>query len=138
MRDIPGLAWILGIFAIGAIGLFFYTRLGPGALPQARSIWADVEKVRMEIETRNLKISPRESSGMKVYPFSLQIDRLSNQPMKEGSAARYILHFTGPAKIGSNAAWLSAGVDVGLVDLNPEGLVGTVRLAAVQRNTADE
>lgn len=132
MKDLPGLAWIVGGFVLSAVFLFLYARSSPGTLPRAESAWAQVEDVRGRLQTRKIELRAGESREETVQPYRLQLKRLKNL---EGSqlTARYILSIHPLSSQLLKGSWLGEGMDVAFLDLAPSEVFGLIRLVSFRK-----
>jgi hypothetical protein len=132
MKDIPGLFFILILVFVAGGGLFAYSRMGPAPVPNAESAWEYVEAFRQNLEYRrvNLAVGATRESNLPPYHFTAQ--RLSDvdQPTL---VARYILKIRLLEGAGRINPWLQDGLDVGLIDLKPGNILGSVRLVASRK-----
>ena len=132
MKDIPGLAWIVGAFILLAAGLFLYARSGPAALPAAESSWSQVDGIREQIRTRKIVIRPGESLDSVSEPYRTQVKRLKDlegaQPI-----AQYVLSVRPLSSEFLKDSWLGEGIDIALLDLQPADVFGSVRLVSFRK-----
>jgi hypothetical protein len=132
VKDIPGVAWIVGGFILLALALFLYSRSGPEALPPVESPWSQVDDVRERIRTRKIGLKVGESMDETSRPYRAQVKRLKDlegpQPI-----ARYVLSVRLiPTQFVKNS-WLGEGVDVAFLDLQPSEVFGSLRLVSFRK-----
>jgi hypothetical protein len=132
VKDIPGLAWIVGGFVILALAIFVYGRSGPDALPGVRSAWSQVDDVREAIRTRKISVRPGESMNSVSEPYHAEVKRLKDleggQPV-----ARYLLSVRPLSSQLLQGSWLGDGIDVALLDLAPSEVFGSVHLVSFRK-----
>jgi hypothetical protein len=132
MKDIPGVAWVVGGFVILATALFFYSRTGPAALPIPESAWTQVDTVREGIRTRKIDLKVGESRDEVSQPYRLMLRRLKDL---EGGApmARYLLEIRPLSSQLLKDSWLGAGMNVAFLDLQPTEPFGLLRLVSFRK-----
>lgn len=131
MRDIPGVVWILGGFLPLALALFIYAKLGPTTMPPVQSSWQQVEWARQQLQSRMLNLKVGQSHDVVIKPFALHLQRRPD--IKEPTImGHYVLSVKPVKKIAELDYWLQAGLEVGLLDSEPNASLGEVHLVAVK------
>ncbi|MFH1262608.1 MAG: hypothetical protein V1495_04075 [Pseudomonadota bacterium] len=132
MRDIPGVAWILGGFVLFAIILFIYSKTGPVLLPPAESAWSQVEEIRAKLTTRKITLRVSEARDETAPPYRLELRRLKDLEGSPG-AARYLLELRPMSFHLLKDSWLGSGVEVAFLDLQPTEMFGIIRLVSLRK-----
>ena len=132
MKDIPGIFWILLLTFVAGSGILLYSRLGPSAVPQAHSAWEHVEAFRQDVEYRRGTLAVGATRENVAPPYRVVARRLSDAEVPTRSA-RYILRIRLLDEYKMLNQWLQGGLEVGLVDLKPGNVLGSVRLVTARR-----
>jgi hypothetical protein len=133
LKDLPGLAWILGLFVPAALLLIVVARMGPKPLPPVANVWTEVDQVRQGLAARSLKLNLGETHEELKPPFVLQTQRVADSILNGEKTQQYIVRLKLKKKIADLELWAPGGFEVGMVDLNPAGAVGDIRLASVRK-----
>lgn len=132
MRDVPGIAWIVGGFLLLAGILFLYSGSGPEPLPAAESVWAQVDQAREGLRSRRIVLRPGESTSSVSKPYRTDVMRLKDgegpQPV-----ARYLVGVRPVSSTLLKDSWLGEGIDVAFLDATPSEVFGTVRLVSFRK-----
>jgi len=127
MRDIPGVAWIIGFFVFGAFGIFVYAKLGPTTLPPPTPLWKYVEDFRDNIQYRRTSLQVGQVVEVNETPYQIHMERLGNHKIDSNEAAKYILQIKPLGSLPMDKPWLGLGIDLGLVDFKPNETMGDAR-----------
>src|SRR5260221_8093198 len=104
MKDVPAFVWIFGIFILSALGIGLYATLGSGKLLTPQSAWESVERLRNDLETRRLMISPGGRQDVAVPPYHIELMRLEDTNFPE-HVARYLIHLSPLGRIPMERPW---------------------------------
>ena len=133
MKDVPGVFWILCMLFLTGAGVILYSRSGSQVeTVKAESVWENVEAFQENLTYRrvNLVIGPTKEHTHAPYRFSATRLTDSDQP---SFLTRYILR-TKPLDIQKPTnSWIGAGIEVGLDDLRPGNVLGSVHVVAMRR-----
>lgn len=136
MRDIPGVAWILGIFLFCAFGIFSYSKLGSTTIAPPTTVWKYIEELRSNIQYRRIDLKVNQSTDIKEAPYEIHIERLPNQKIDaDHEVAKYMMNIKPSQTLPVDRPWLGLGVEMGWVDFRPSEAVGSVRLVSVHKLT---
>jgi hypothetical protein len=132
VRDVPGVAWIVGGFVVLAFSLGLFYRSGPEVLPAVVSPWSQVDDVRERIRTRKIAIHAGESFDEASRTYRIRVRRLKDH---EGTqpVAKYVVDIRPVLLPDVKGAWLGDGMEVALLDLQPSELFGLVRLVSFRK-----
>jgi hypothetical protein len=132
LKDIPPVAWIIGIFLILAVGTYFYSRAGGSNLPPPFISWSHLEGLRENVQYRRFTLDAKTSKERIVPPYKITVERITDQPVRDKFVARYILRIRPESPLSIEKTWVGKGVDFGLIDVKPTEVFGDVRLVSLR------
>ena len=134
MRDLPSTIWMMGGFLLLCSALVIYNMFGVRPVPKVVNVWTEVDTVLRQIDTRTLKLQPGKSTVQEYSSFHLYIDRHKNLTQHQYETATYLLRFKPKRLSDKLAQWIGGGVEIAIIDQEPNSSFGNTRLVSLKWN----